>query len=138
MLQKVGVFMKIGHCGFSFPTNGYFETRENGFDTYLFRVQTDGTSEAIVNNHAFTIENRDLLLVAPGESYQLLIDVDQTSSELHLFFAGDWIDQWWNRSDKTSLVKIELDERILSLWRFLVTKKRRPLTNQSAELMESL
>ncbi|MCZ0703882.1 AraC family transcriptional regulator of arabinose operon [Natronobacillus azotifigens] len=130
--------MKIGHCGFSFHTNGYFETKKNGFDTYLFRVQTEGTSEAMVNNQAFTMEKGDLLLVAPGQSYQLSIDANSKSSDFHLFFSGDWIDQWWRRSDKPTMVKIELEERILTLWRFLVAEKRRPLTNQNSELMESL
>lgn len=130
--------MKIGHCGYSFHTNGYFETRKNGFETYLFRLQTEGTSQAIVNKQTFTVEKGDLLLVAPGEFYQLSIEDQQMSSDFHLFFSGNWINQWWERSEIPSKVKIEIDERITSLWRFLIAEKRRLKTSQNEELMESL
>ncbi|WP_138416142.1 AraC family transcriptional regulator [Aquibacillus sediminis] len=130
--------MEIGHCGFAYHTKGYHSTHHNGFGSYLLRLQTEGSCHAVVNDQEIMVEKGDLLLVAPGEYYQLTIEDGQASGDFHLFFQGDWIDKWWNRTKKPSVTRIGSDDKILSLWRFLIAEKRRPVTDKNNELMENL
>lgn len=130
--------MKISYCGYAYHTNGYFATHKNGLDSYLFRLQTEGVSKAIVKKDEMAVEKGDLLLVAPGEFYQLSIPEGQASGDFHLIFDGDWMNEWWDRSLKPSMVRIELDDKIISLWRYLAAEKRRPISDKNEELMSNL
>ncbi|GGM19599.1 hypothetical protein GCM10011351_01810 [Paraliobacillus quinghaiensis] len=130
--------MKIGHCGYSYHENGYFATHKHGFDSYLLRLQTEGEGEAIVKNKQINLEKGDLLLVAPGDYYQLSIKEGQPSGDFHLIVQGDWVDQWWKRSKKPGTVRIELDDKIISIWRYLAAEKRRPISDKNDEIMENL
>ncbi|WP_311998318.1 MULTISPECIES: AraC family transcriptional regulator [unclassified Virgibacillus] len=130
--------MEIRYCGYAYHTNGYFSTHENGHESYLFRLQTEGVSQAVVENKKIHLEKGDLILVAPGEYYQLSIEGGQASGDYHILFSGEWVDAWWNRFNKPSNIKIELTDKIVSLWRYLVAEKRRPISDKNDELMDYL
>ncbi|WP_240458688.1 AraC family transcriptional regulator [Virgibacillus sp. Bac330] len=127
--------IQIGYCGYAYHTNGYFATHKNGYDSYLFRLQTEGVSQAVIKDKKIHLEKGDIIFVAPGEYYQLQIEGGQASGDYHIFFSGEWVDQWWNRFNKPTTIKIDLTDKIVSLWRYLIAEKRRPLSDKNDELM---
>ncbi|WP_100404920.1 helix-turn-helix domain-containing protein [Bacillus solitudinis] len=130
--------MNIGFCGYSFHTQRYHSSYKSGFPGYLFRLQTEGTCSIIVNSKKMNIEKGDLLLIKPGDYYEISIEADQNSGDYHLFCEGDWIKKWWSRSSKPTLSRIDLDEKLLALWRHLTIEERRPSSEGNKELSRYL
>ncbi|WP_209124676.1 AraC family transcriptional regulator [Alkalihalobacillus sp. BA299] len=128
----------IGFCGYSFHTKGYQSTDKSKFTGYLFRLQTEGVCEVIVNKRKYKIKKGDLLLVKPGDYYDLFIEANQKSGDYNLFCEGTWIDEWWNRLEKPTVSRIDLDEKLLSLWRHLIIEQRRPAAEENQELSNYL
>jgi len=116
-------------CGYSFHMENFTVSTKSGLTSYLFRLQTEGTSEALVNGKLQRIEAGDLLLYQPGDPYELRIEEQAdgkfASGDYYLFCKGDWIDAWWRRSVKPTYSRIDLDPRLISLWRQLILEKRR-------------
>jgi AraC family transcriptional regulator, arabinose operon regulatory protein len=121
-------------CGYSHHTNGYYSQYKNGYPSYLFRLQTEGNCEVVVKGKKTKIEQGDLLLIKPGDYYELLIRAGQNSGDYHIVCDGIWVDQWWNRSVKPEVSHIGLDEKLLALWRHIMIEKRRPASSQNEEL----
>ncbi|MGZ4161446.1 MAG: AraC family transcriptional regulator [Neobacillus sp.] len=136
----------IGYCGYSFHTQPFYSHYRNGFPAYLFRLQTEGFCETVVKGRKISIGKGDLLLIKPGDHYELLIDeIQNNSNELfvisgdyHLACEGPWVDEWWNRSDKPTISHIELDEKLIALWRHLIIEERRPSSEKNKELSNYL
>ncbi|WP_413377575.1 AraC family transcriptional regulator [Alkalihalobacillus sp. 1P02AB] len=124
----------IRFCGFSYHTKGYHSQDTEPLTRYLFRLQTEGTSEIVFNNERIAIKKGDLLLAKPGDTYELKIEENQRSGDYHVSIEGAWVDDWWSRSKKPSISNIYLDDRILGLWRHLTLEKRRPLSEENNEL----
>jgi AraC family transcriptional regulator of arabinose operon len=80
------------------------------------------------------VEKGDLLLIKPGDHYELLVTAGQNSGDYHLVCEGAWVDEWWKRSEKPDISRIDLDEKLLSLWRHIMIEKRRPASSQNEEL----
>ncbi|SDM61086.1 transcriptional regulator, AraC family [Bacillus sp. OK048] len=76
----------------------------------------------------------DLLLIKPGDHYELLVKEGQSSGDYHLVCDGAWIGEWWNRSEKPAVHRIDLDEKLISLWRHIMIEKRRPASSENVEL----
>jgi AraC family transcriptional regulator of arabinose operon len=119
-------------CGYSFHHQKFYTHEKNGLKSYLFRLQTEGKARALVSGEMHTIEAGDLLLYAPGEPYELVIDDEDpnakypiSSGDYFLMCRGTWVDAWWKKTARTSLTRITLDDRILSVWRQLSLEKRR-------------
>ncbi|MFC5447914.1 helix-turn-helix domain-containing protein [Paenibacillus aestuarii] len=116
-------------CGYSFHMEKFTVSTKSGLTSYLFRLQTEGTSEALVNGKLQRIEAGDLLLYQPGDPYELHIEEQAdgkiASGDYYLFCKGDWIDDWWRRGAKPTYSRIDLDPRLISLWRQLILEKRR-------------
>jgi len=117
-------------CGYSFHTKAFTTSFISGLPTFLFRLQTEGSCHALVNEKKRKIEAGDLLLYQPGDAYELQVDGDEESGKISsgdyfLFCEGTWIRQWWDRSAKPTCIRIDLDERILSLWRQLYLEKHK-------------
>ncbi|WP_453993191.1 AraC family transcriptional regulator [Bacillus nitroreducens] len=123
----------IFFCGYSFHTKGYRSEYKDGFPAYLFRLQTEGSCEVIVKDQKFTLKRGDLILIEPGDHYEIFMKEGQKSGDYHLSCMGDWVDEWWGRSPKQSLYHIDLDGKLLSLWNQLITEKRRPQSNHELE-----
>jgi AraC family transcriptional regulator of arabinose operon len=111
---------EILSAGYSYHTKKFHFSRQEGLSYYLFRLQTEGLSSALVEGNMSLIESGDLLLYQPGEAYELLINGESISSgDYYLFCKGDWVDTWWQRSKKPTKVRIPLHEGMLTIWRQL-------------------
>lgn len=128
--------MWIGHCGFSYHLQGYEETRETGYDSFLLRLQTEGFAKSKIEDQHYPLEYGDIILVPPGSYYQLEIDPSTPSGDFHLFAKGNWIEQWWNELNQPFHVKISEVKQITTLWNFLSTETRRPKTEQNQALIK--
>ncbi|GAE35245.1 AraC family transcriptional regulator [Halalkalibacter akibai] len=126
--------INIGLCNYSYHTEQFYSFHQSGLNDYLFRLQTEGSCEVNVNKRKLFIEKGDLLLIKPGDSYELRIEEGQMSGDYYLFCRGEWLDQWWQSSIKPSISRIDIDDKILSLWRHIIIEERRPYTEQNKEL----
>lgn len=125
-------------CGYSYHTNGYHSQHTSGYPSYLFRLQTEGLCEVVVKGRKMELEKGDLLLIKPGDHYELLVHPGQNSGDYHLVCEGSWVDEWWNRSEKPEVSRIDLDDKLLVLWRHIMIEKRRPTSSQNEELSSYL
>lgn len=132
------MMISIGLCDFSYHTKQLYLFQKTVLTDYLFRLQTEGSCEVIVNKQKISIEKGDLLLIQPGDHYELRIEEGQDSGDYYLFCYGEWIDEWWQRSPKPTVSKIELDEKLLSLWRHIMIESRRPSSERNSELTDYL
>ncbi|WP_067623133.1 helix-turn-helix domain-containing protein [Alicyclobacillus acidiphilus] len=130
--------IEIGSCGYFYHGHKFSDLHKSGLQDYLFRLQTEGIARVTVNGHEATLEKGHLLLLRPGDSYELRIDEGDNSGDLYLFCRGTWIDDWWDRSTKPSLYRLDFDERILALWRHIIAEDRRPSSQANDELIDYL
>ena len=129
--------MEIGFCGYSYHTTTYTFPFPNRLETYLIRLQTEGTARIVVNGKTYTARPGDLLLVKPGEKYELHIDAP-ASGDYHLFCNGTSLDTWWTAANRPPIASISVDPRLLSLWQHITEEARRPTDEQSQALIETL
>lgn len=129
--------MEIGFCGYSYHTAAYTFPFANRLDTYLIRLQTEGTAQILVNGETYVARPGDLLLVKPGDFYELNVDTP-ASGDYHLFCAGPTLDVWWSTTNRSRLTSISIDPRLLSLWQHITEEARRPTDEQSTLLIEKL
>ncbi|MGO4275981.1 AraC family transcriptional regulator, partial [Paenibacillus sp. TAF58] len=54
-------------CGYSFHMETFNVSTKSGLNSYLFRLQTEGTSEVLVDGHMQRVEAGHLLLFQPGD-----------------------------------------------------------------------
>ncbi|WP_077619342.1 AraC family transcriptional regulator [Bacillus sinesaloumensis] len=132
--MKTNIFF----CGYSFHTKGYRSVHKEGFPAYLIRLQTEGSCEVVVKGQNLRLEKGDLLFLKPGDQYEILVEEGNKSGDYHIACQGDWIDEWWKRTEKESIYHIDLDGKLLSLWNQVIVAKRRPQTNQNHELIDYL
>ncbi|MDQ0253241.1 AraC family transcriptional regulator of arabinose operon [Evansella vedderi] len=130
--------MNIKFCGYSYHTQRFYNQYKAGIPGYLFRLQTEGTCKVILNEKELQIEKGDLLLMKPGDTYELFVDEGESSGDYHLLCEGNWIDVWWNRSSKPSISRIELNENIIAVWRFMIIEDRRPPSEKNEEILSYL
>ncbi|WNF35828.1 AraC family transcriptional regulator [Bacillaceae bacterium IKA-2] len=130
--------MNIGFSGYSYHTKGYHHQNKSGLTSYLIRLQTEGLCEIVINKKKLVFKKGGLLLAKPGDLYELQIKDNQESGDFHLFCEGTWIDDWWIRSVKPSFSQIILDEKLLTLWRYLILEQRRPSSEENKELSNYL
>nr|WP_233005209.1 helix-turn-helix domain-containing protein [Exiguobacterium aurantiacum] len=129
--------MEIGFCGYSYHTTTYTFPFPNRLETYLIRLQTEGTARIVVNGETYTVRPGDLLLVKPGDEYELHVDTP-ASGDYHLFCNGSSLDTWWTAANRSRITSISIDPRLLSLWQHITEEARRPTTEQSPALIETL
>jgi AraC family transcriptional regulator, arabinose operon regulatory protein len=125
----------IGYCGYSYYTKQFFSQKNFKLQDYIFRLQTEGFCEVLVNGKRRTVQKGDLLMLKPGDQYELMIEDGQNSGDYYLFCNGTWLDHWWNQSPKPSFAQIELDEKLLSLWDQIIIEERRPLSYKNKDLL---
>lgn len=125
----------IMDCGYSYHSQPFQIGYQGGLKTYLFRFQTEGCCEALVDGRMQRIEAGDLLLFKPGDRYELNVAEMQikpggittsiSSGDYYVVCSGQWLDEWWSRKERPSLVKVVPDDRWLSIWQALIMEKRR-------------
>jgi AraC family transcriptional regulator, arabinose operon regulatory protein len=128
----------IHFCGYSYHNHRSFTQHELEFPVYLFRLQTEGNCKVGVNRLKIDIGPGTLLIIKPGDEYELLIEESQKSGDYHLACEGPWIDEWWSRSVKNQVAQIDLDDKLVYLWRQIILENRRPFTSEKEELVEYL
>ena len=122
---------EVLHCAYSYHTQPFQNVSMNGLGSYLFRLQTKGVCSALVDGEMRRIVPGDLLLYKPGDPYRLVIGNASDPSEpigsgdYFLFCRGPWLNEWWNRHPRPTLIRIEYSEPVLSLWRMLIVENRR-------------
>ncbi|TMV17389.1 AraC family transcriptional regulator [Paenibacillus thermoaerophilus] len=117
----------------------------SGVTYYLFRLQTEGRCKAYTGGRMTTIEAGDLLLYRPGDPYELIVGEHEnghaagkiSSGDYFVMCRGPWVDEWWKRSSRPSLVRTRSSERLVELWRQLLLEHRR-IGRQNPELLEYL
>ncbi|WML46942.1 AraC family transcriptional regulator [Neobacillus sp. PS3-34] len=124
----------IFFSGYSYHTQGFHSQHKSGFPAYLFRLQTEGKCAVVAKGKNFSLEKGDLLLLKPGDQYELLVKERQISGDYHLSCDGTWVDEWWKRSAKPTVSRIDLDEKLMALWRHISIEKRRPASSENEEL----
>lgn len=129
------MFAEIMSCDYSYHSQPFQMTNPEGLNAYLFRLQTEGSCEALVDGRMQRIEAGDLLLFKPGDSYNLNVAAPSadppagiagvSSGDYFVICQGEWLDEWWNRRERKQKVKVVPDERWLSIWQALILEKRR-------------
>ena len=135
ILLKEFFILWIGHCNYSYHLEGYEDIRHQSYDSFLMRLQTEGSAEATIEDQHFLLEYGDIILVPSGCYYHLKVHPDTPSGDFHIFANGDWIDHWWTELNQPFHVKVSDAKQMTTLWNFLSTETRRPPTEQNHELI---
>ncbi|MDX8044508.1 AraC family transcriptional regulator [Gracilibacillus sp. S3-1-1] len=128
--------MKISFCGYSYHQDSFHTSHQSRYASYLFRLQTEGSSLLKVQNTMRQAEKGDLLIIKPGDNYELFVEDGQQSGDFHLYCEGDWIDERFKNAP--TFINIATDEAVLDLWHHLIIEERRPETERISELTDYL
>ncbi|MCS7459316.1 AraC family transcriptional regulator [Paenibacillus doosanensis] len=136
---------QILSSGYSYHSQRFQTGYKESMRHYLFRLQTEGCCQALVNGTMTRIETGDLLLYQPGDVYDLRVEehankLGQTivsSGDYYIMCKGEWLAAWWRKSKKPQKVRIAAYERLLTLWRQIVLEKRR-IEDENPELSDYL
>ncbi|MFD2334185.1 AraC family transcriptional regulator [Cohnella sp. GCM10020058] len=83
-------------------------------DTYVIRLQTSGTCEALIDGAFNKIVPGDLLVFKPGDPYELILS--DNSIDYYAICSGSWMDWWWQRFRPPQKTAVPLDDDLLNLW----------------------
>lgn len=128
------------HCGYSYHAEPFTNSHRSGVGSYLFRLQTEGSSTAYCRDETRLLHAGDLLLLKPGDKYALEVAAPEngkriSSGDYYLFCEGAWIDRWWERKERRTVSRIDIDDRLLGLWRSLILEKLRGPHEENKELI---
>lgn len=116
-------------CGYSRHMEPFRHDFRNGLETYIIRLQAEGSCRALLDGELKEILPGDLLLFKPGDVYDLRIDAPRErmkpSGDYFMMCTGDGIDDWWREKRRPTRTKIAEDERIKGTWQQLFLEKRR-------------
>jgi AraC family transcriptional regulator, arabinose operon regulatory protein len=131
-------------AGYSYHTQPFYVDSTSGVSSYLFRLQTEGTSLLLVQGRRVEAQPGDLMLYKPGEPYELRIDSIEeapeapiSSGDYYVFCRGDWVDEWWERARPASVTRLHRYDKLVSIWRHLILEKR-DLHREHSELTDYL
>lgn len=122
--------VQISLCDYSSHRQPFRQNYRNGLDTYILRLQAEGEARALVDGRMQRIVPGDLLLFAPGQSYELLIGTEQQEKPVHsedyyVMCTGRWMDEWWKAGARPAKTRIADDGKVGAVWRQLVLEIRR-------------
>ena len=130
---------KILLCGYSLHTKRFYTGYKSGIPMYLLRLQTEGHAKTAVNGKQYILERGDLLLLKPGDIYELFVDnTKNLSGDYHIICENAWLNEWWNRSPKPTVSRIHIEDRLIILWRQLIAEKHRPSSEEGEEIIDYL
>ncbi|MDQ0173639.1 helix-turn-helix transcriptional regulator [Paenibacillus tundrae] len=130
-------------CDYSYHYKAFNHNMRGNLQSFLFRLQTEGTCKIYIQDEEFTMTSGDLLLLKPGDDYRLVVEEPHkegrlSSGDYYLFCEGSWIDHWWGQAARPTLSRIGLDDKLVSLWRNMLLEKRRGPLEENAELNDAL
>ncbi|NRF90370.1 helix-turn-helix transcriptional regulator [Paenibacillus frigoriresistens] len=103
-------------------------------DTYLLRLQYEGSCWAVIDGEKHVLETGSLLLLSPGDSYELIIegrkDGEQPVSDFYIYCNGDWVEEWWAKHKRQKISKLPMDSSMLNIWKQINLEKRRRAENK--------
>jgi AraC family transcriptional regulator of arabinose operon len=101
-------------------------------NTYFLRLQYEGGCSAMIRGENYALESGHLLLLAPGDQYELRIDPqkDKPISDFYIYCEGNWMDEWWAKHSRQSVTKILMDPSIMNIWKQINLEKRRRIENK--------
>jgi len=116
-------------CGHSRHSEPFKQEYRDGLDTYIIRLQMEGTCQALVDGKMTDLMPGDLLLFKPGDLYELRIGAAgekmRTSGDYFVMCTGEGMDEWWAEKERPTRRKIAEDERIKATWHQLFLETRR-------------
>lgn len=116
-------------CGYSRHREPFRHEFRNGLETYIIRLQLEGTCQALIDGEMADLMPGDLLLFKPGDVYELKIDKPgkgrKPSGDYFIMCTGAGMDAWWAEKERPTRKKIAEDERIKGTWNQLFLEKRR-------------
>ncbi|WP_028594145.1 helix-turn-helix transcriptional regulator [Paenibacillus assamensis] len=114
---------------------------------YLIRLQLEGSGHTTIDGTDRPIKPGSLLLLKPGDYYNLkigytdperLIPLTKVHSlDYYLIINGPMVEQWWDEHVNEPLVEIDLEDRILAIWREIMMEHRLDPTNMN-DIVEHL
>lgn len=118
---------------------------QNGLNSYLFRLQAEGTCRALVAGKYETIVPGDLLIYTPEEPYELIVlprnapesGEVQPVGDYFLIGNGEWLDTWWKDKSLPAKTNIGFDDTVITLWKHIISEKKKVMQNQE-EIMDYL
>lgn len=131
-------------CSYSYHTQPLQINELGGLSCYLFRLQTEGYCQALVQGEMRDIGPGDLLMYKAGDPYRLVIghhprnpENKVSSADYFLFCRGAWLDEWWQRRPRPTVVHLDPHDHVLAIWQMLIVEKRR-LGRENEELSDYL
>ncbi|MCR6117163.1 helix-turn-helix transcriptional regulator [Salipaludibacillus agaradhaerens] len=132
-----------GYAEHTQPYDMYIEK----MDSYLFRIQNEGIAKytSMDADNLEVLKAGDFIIVPPGRPYRLMINpqvqLDQTkrvySFDYFLFLKGAWIDQWAQKMERPSKLKVPLNQGIITYFRQLTHEHLRR-GDESKEICDHL
>ncbi|MFC6652528.1 MULTISPECIES: helix-turn-helix domain-containing protein [Paenibacillus] len=118
---------------------------QEGLSFYLFRLQMEGTCHAMVQGKYETIIPGDLLIYAPDQPYELIVQPRsapgsggvQPASDYFLIGSGEWLDSWWQDRGLPARTNIGFDDTVITLWKHIAGEKKKVMEHQE-ELLDYL
>lgn len=130
--------LRIISCDYSYHRMPFTMGERRPLSSYIFRLQTEGSSRLFVDGQMKHVGVGDLQLFAPGDLYELVMDESDdgkvVSGDYYLICEGDWVDEWWQRRVRPQCVNIGLDEPLMALWMQIILEKRR-VGERNSELL---
>lgn len=135
---------EVMSCGYSFHAKRFVQELHR-LNTYLFRLQSEGSCTIYVDGEQLRVEAGDLVLLKPGCAYELKVDgmredqmqTDIVSGDYYLYGQGEWVDEWWARSPRPVKARIDVNEDLQNLWRQIISEKNGSL-QENNELLNYL
>jgi len=135
----------ILYANYILHTKPHSAKYDDGLKCYLFRLQAEGACRARVAGKYETILPGDLLIYSPDQPYELSIHprgLTDTGSiqpvgDYYLMGNGAWLDSWWHAQELPTKVNIGLDDKVITLWKHMISEKKNMLHHQE-QLMDYL
>jgi AraC family transcriptional regulator, arabinose operon regulatory protein len=133
---------RVLSIGYSYHTEPFTSSHPSGMKSYLFRLQTEGTSRLLVDGKWVDAATGDLMLYKPGDPYELRIELEEeaegasiSSGDYYIFCQGDWVDRWWKRVKPRTKTTLHQHDKLIGMWRNLILEKRN-LHHENEELTD--
>ncbi len=131
--------IEVRSSGYAFHTKPFTVPYIEHMKNFLFRIQTEGYSRALVDGKLELIGPGDLLIYGPNEAYELVIDASSNphgeqevlSGDYYIFIRGSWTEAWWKQKKRPQKIRTSIHDGIVTLFRQIVAEQRK--TSQYSE-----